>query len=192
MTPVRRVAGRVITTVDGLDAEDRDRWAGAFVATGASQCGFCTPGIVCRLEGLRAKGTAADDHAAVDRALAAHLCRCTGWQTIGEAWAVAASGAAGTASALEVDRDLDAAGRRATIEGGVPQRVGPDVVLGRAGFADDTAPTGVARGRARRRRRLGGGRDPDRGPGRRRQGPGPPRHGRGPTAARAARRATGS
>jgi xanthine dehydrogenase small subunit len=143
VTPVRRVAGRVITTVDGLDAEDRSRWAGAFLATGASQCGVCTPGIVCRLEGLRAKGTSVDDHAAVDRALAAHLCRCTGWQTIGEAWAVAASGASGAASALEADRDLEAAGRRATIEGGVSQHVGADVVLGRAGFADDTAPAGA-------------------------------------------------
>jgi xanthine dehydrogenase small subunit len=143
VTPVRRIAGRVITTVDGLDADDRARWAGAFLATGASQCGFCTPGIVCRLEGLRAKGTAADDHAAVDRALAAHLCRCTGWQTIGEAWAVAVAGAAGVAAALGTDRDLEAAGRRATIEGGVPQHVGADVVLGRAGFADDTAPEGA-------------------------------------------------
>ena len=143
VTPVRRVAGRVITTVDGLDADDRERWAGAFLATGASQCGFCTPGIVCRLEGLRAKGTAADDHAAVDRALAAHLCRCTGWQTIGEAWAVAVAGASGAAHALEADRDLEAAGRRATIEGGTPQHVGADVVLGRAGFADDAAPEGA-------------------------------------------------
>jgi xanthine dehydrogenase small subunit len=143
VTPVRRISGRVITTVDGLDAEDRERWADAFLATGASQCGFCTPGIVCRLEGLRSKGTAADDKAAVDRALAAHLCRCTGWQTIGEAWALAVSGASGTAGALEADRDLEAAGRRATIEGGAAQHVGADVVLGRAGFADDSAPEGA-------------------------------------------------
>lgn len=143
VTPVRRVAGRVITTVDGLDAEDRERWADAFLATGASQCGFCTPGIVCRLEGLRSKGTAADDKSAVDRALAAHLCRCTGWQTIGEAWALAVSGASGTAGALEADRDLEAAGRRATLEGGAAQHVGADVVLGRAGFADDSAPEGA-------------------------------------------------
>ncbi len=140
VTPVRRVAGRAITTVDGFDPEDRERWAGAFLATGASQCGFCTPGIVCRLEGLRAKGTAADDRGAVDRALAAHLCRCTGWQTIHEAWATAVSGASGTAVALDAGRDLDAAARRAALEGGVPQRVGPEVVLGHAGFADDAAP----------------------------------------------------
>jgi xanthine dehydrogenase small subunit len=140
VTPARRVAGRVVTTVDGLSDEDRERWSAAFTATGASQCGFCTPGIVCRLEGLRSKGTAPDDRAAVDRALAAHLCRCTGWQTIGEAWAIAASGASGAAAALDRERDLAAASARATLEGGEPQHVGAEVVLGGAGFADDTAP----------------------------------------------------
>jgi len=37
-------------------------------------------------------------------------------------------------------RDFDRASRRAAIEGGVPQRVGPEVSLGAGGFADDTAP----------------------------------------------------
>ena len=127
VTPVRRVAGRRITTVDGLPGEVRDRWADAFVATGGSQCGFCTPGIVCRLAGGEPAG-----RDAVDKALAAHLCRCTGWQTIVEA--VEHVGTPGPV------RDLDAAGRRATLEGGVPQQVGPEVVLGGGGFADDTAP----------------------------------------------------
>lgn len=143
VTPVRRVSGRVVTTVDGLSDDDRTRWSDAFMATGASQCGFCTPGIICRLEGLRSKGVAADDKPAVDRALAAHLCRCTGWQTIGEAWALAVSGAAPTAAALGAGRDLDAASERATIEGRVAQRVGGDVSLGRAGFSEDTAPRGA-------------------------------------------------
>ncbi len=134
VTPARRVAGRVITTVDGLAPEAKERWAGAFCATGASQCGFCTPGIICRLDGLLAKGTAADDHAAVEQALLAHLCRCTGWRTLLDAWDHA-TGEGGTA-----ERDLDAAAARAEIEGGGPQRVAPDVALGRGGFADDTAP----------------------------------------------------
>src|SRR5690606_23071026 len=43
VTPARRIAGRVVTTLDGMDAERRARWADAFCATGASQCGFCTP-----------------------------------------------------------------------------------------------------------------------------------------------------
>jgi aerobic-type carbon monoxide dehydrogenase small subunit (CoxS/CutS family) len=134
VTPVRRVAGRAITTVDGLPDEDRARWADAFCATGASQCGFCTPGIICRLEGLRAKGTPADDHATVEQGLLAHLCRCTGWRTILDAWDVAHGD-----SQLS-GRDLEAATARATIEGAGTQRVAPDVALGRGGFADDTAP----------------------------------------------------
>lgn len=143
VTPVRRVAGRRITTLDGVDAATRDRWSDAFLATGASQCGFCSPGIVLRLVGLEAKGTAAQDVAAVDRALAAHLCRCTGWQTIHEAWSVALAGpdAAVPVAVRGVrSRDLEAAARRAAIEGGVAQRVGADVALGRGGFADDSAP----------------------------------------------------
>jgi xanthine dehydrogenase small subunit len=138
VTPLRRVAGRRVTTVAGLDDAERARWADAFVATGASQCGFCTPGIVCRLSGLAAKGTPADDHAAVERGLAAHLCRCTGWQTIVEAWDVAVGGAAPPVATGW--RDLVAASARAGMEGGAPQRVGPEVVLGAGGFADDTAP----------------------------------------------------
>ena len=140
VTPARRVAGRSITTVDGLPEADRQRWADAFLAVGASQCGFCTPGIICRLEGLRAKGTAADDLAAVDRALAAHLCRCTGWQTIEEAWALAVSE---VAVGEPGPRNLDAASRRATIEGRTPQRVAADVALGHGGFSEDTAPAGA-------------------------------------------------
>jgi xanthine dehydrogenase small subunit len=121
------VAGRTITTVEGLAEPERRAWADAFCATGASQCGFCTPGIILRLAALRAKGSTD-----VDGALLAHLCRCTGWRTIGEAF---------TAYGVESPpRDLDAASHRAAIEGGVPQRVAPDVALGGGGFADDTAP----------------------------------------------------
>jgi hypothetical protein len=137
------VAGRTITTLDGLPEADRLRWSEAFLATGASQCGFCTPGIICRLEGLRSKGTAVDDKAAVDRALAAHLCRCTGWQTIAEAWTLAGGGTVEVGVELRDARDLDAASRRATIEGHSPQRVSAEVALGRGGFAEDTAPAGA-------------------------------------------------
>jgi xanthine dehydrogenase small subunit len=136
VTPARRVGGRTITTVDGLDAAERDRWAAAFCATGASQCGFCTPGIVCRLAGLEVKQPGAD-HAAVEQALLAHLCRCTGWRTILDAWDHARS------DASTPPRDLDAASRRAALETDGPQRVATDVALGRGGFSDDTAPDGA-------------------------------------------------
>jgi len=140
VTPVRRIAGRVITTVDGLAEEDRERWSDALLATGGSQCGFCTPGIVCRLEGLRSKNTAADDLDAVDRALAAHLCRCTGWQTIREAWSMVVSGSSVVEHERSEDRNFEDASRRATIEGRSAQQVSADVALGRGGFSEDTAP----------------------------------------------------
>jgi len=133
VTPARRVRGRTITTVDGLAEADRGRWAAAFCATGASQCGFCTPGIVCRLDGLRAKDPGAG-HAAVEQALLAHLCRCTGWRTILDAWDLVVAGG-------EIPtRDLDGANLRASLETGGPQVVSPAVALGQGGFSDDTAP----------------------------------------------------
>ena len=138
VTPAARVEGREVTTLEGLPEADRTRWADAFTATGASQCGFCTPGIVMRLEGARRKGVGADDRRAVDQALAAHLCRCTGWQTIREAYARVAGG-----TADEPVRDLVAAAQRATLEGGAAQVVGPAVVAGEGGFAEDTAPLGT-------------------------------------------------
>ena len=143
VTPVRRVAGRAVTTVDGLAPDDQRRWSEAFCATGASQCGFCTPGIIVRLAALAARFPAAD-HGAVERALAAHLCRCTGWRSILDAWEVAAP-APGRPSGAGHRRegDLAAAAARAALEGGVAQAVGPDVALGRGGFADDGAPPGA-------------------------------------------------
>jgi aerobic-type carbon monoxide dehydrogenase small subunit (CoxS/CutS family) len=147
VTPVRRVAGRAVTTIDGLPEAHRRAWSEAFCATGASQCGFCTPGIICRLEGLVAKRGADAGRAAVDRALAAHLCRCTGWNTIHEAWERAAveldAAAPAGSPGPTVPRDLEAASRRATIEGRTPQQVDPSVALGRGGFADDAPPAGA-------------------------------------------------
>jgi aerobic-type carbon monoxide dehydrogenase small subunit (CoxS/CutS family) len=130
VTPVARMGGREVTTLEGLDPATRERWTAAFTATGASQCGFCTPGIIMRLCTLDRH-----DEATVGRALLAHLCRCTGWRTIVEAAAEAAA-----TSVSAVPRDLEAAARRATIEGGVHQRVGPEVAAGGGRFADDHAP----------------------------------------------------
>jgi aerobic-type carbon monoxide dehydrogenase small subunit (CoxS/CutS family) len=130
VTPAARVDGREVVTVEGLDPAVRDELATRFVAVGGSQCGFCTPGILVRLAAAEAKGKTR--RVDLDRALAAHLCRCTGWQTIYE---VVERPAAGGAA-----RDLSAAGRRAALEGGVAQRVGPEIPVGDGGFADDGAP----------------------------------------------------
>ncbi len=136
VTPARRVAGREITTLEGLDPATRDPWAVSFCDHGASQCGFCTPGILMRLIALASRSPAPLGEAAVGDALLAHLCRCTGWRTIVEA-------ARHVNDGPSAERDLDLASRRARIEGGSVQSVGPGVSLGQGGFADDSAPAGA-------------------------------------------------
>lgn len=128
VTPLRRVAGRSVTTLAGFPEAERMAWADAFVAAGASQCGFCTPGIIVRLAALADRSAPA-----VEQALLAHLCRCTGWRTI-----VDAAACVGTPAVA--GRDLGAARRRASIEGRAEQQVSTAAVLGDGGFADDTAP----------------------------------------------------
>ena len=136
VTSVRRVAGRHVTTLDGIDPEVRATWTAAFSDLGASQCGFCTPGIIMRLAAL--DSARLGDETAVGRALLAHLCRCTGWKTIVEAAAAVSTSVSGSTR-----RDLASAARRASIESGGPQLVGPQVAAGGGGFADDTAPAGA-------------------------------------------------
>jgi xanthine dehydrogenase small subunit len=130
VTPIARVAGRRVTTLDGMPSADA--WADEFAAHGAAQCGFCTPGIILRVAAL--DPAARRSRAAVDRALAAHLCRCTGWNSI-----VDAVLSFGIDAPRPIPNDRKGA-MRAELEGGGPQQVGRDVSLGRGGFADDTAP----------------------------------------------------
>ena len=130
VTPAMRVNGRSVTTLEGLDQSTREAWGDAMCATGGSQCGFCSPGIIMRLEALDEI-----DHDSFAKAMLAHTCRCTGWQTIEEAVNVRR----GT-RVIESDRDLDLARERAVLEGAAQQDVGTRVALGAGGFADDTAP----------------------------------------------------
>jgi aerobic-type carbon monoxide dehydrogenase small subunit (CoxS/CutS family) len=132
VTPVARVRGRAVTTIEGLPGAGR--WAASFCDRGGSQCGFCTPGIIMRAAALEPERRRSDG--AVRQALLAHLCRCTGWQPVIDS-IVHVDEPAGVAPT-----DDSPARRRALLEGGVEQRVGPEVALGRGGFADDTAPAG--------------------------------------------------
>ena len=127
VTPSARVDGRAVTTLEGL--ADADDWGRRLCAAGGSQCGFCTPGIVMRLAATPAEQREPDG---VRQSLLAHLCRCTGWNSVVDA--------ACNVVAAPTDRDLDAAARRASIEGARAQVVAASVALGHGGFAADTAP----------------------------------------------------
>jgi len=84
-----RFAGKEVVTPEGLAATERERWAAGFVAAGASQCGFCSPGIVMKAESLLAKDPD-PSRQQIAKALAGNLCRCTGYIKIYEAVELAA------------------------------------------------------------------------------------------------------
>jgi selenium-dependent xanthine dehydrogenase len=76
-----RAAGREVTTLEGLSPADRALWADSFVAAGASQCGFCSPGMVMKAESLLRRNPS-PARSQVTSALAGNLCRCTGYVKI--------------------------------------------------------------------------------------------------------------
>jgi carbon-monoxide dehydrogenase small subunit len=62
----------------------------AFVATGAVQCGFCTPGLVVAAADLLAHIVDPSDDE-IREALSGNLCRCTGYAKIFDAVRTAAA-----------------------------------------------------------------------------------------------------
>lgn len=81
----RQVDGREVTTIEGLDRSGglNDVQA-AFVANGAAQCGFCTPGMIVSIEALLRVNPSPDENE-VREAIAGNLCRCTGYNKIVDA-----------------------------------------------------------------------------------------------------------
>ena len=136
-TSLDKAEGTDVLTLEGLPADERDRYANAFAATGALQCGFCTPGIVMRTKALldkRADGLTRDKAAAH---LGAHLCRCTGYVKILDAIELLAGGA-------EVHVELP---------GGIGSRglryQGAELALGDKPYVDDMRVPGLLHGAVR-------------------------------------------
>ena len=88
---------RPVRTLEGLLETPRmQALQRAFAASGAFQCGFCTPGMLVAAHALLAAEPDPDE-AAIRRALSGNLCRCTGYARIVAAVKSAAA-ALGTAS----------------------------------------------------------------------------------------------
>ncbi|MDJ0962392.1 MAG: selenium-dependent xanthine dehydrogenase [Acidimicrobiia bacterium] len=132
LVSLEKAEGKAVTTLEGFDPEERARLANAFAATGALQCGFCTPGIMVRTKALLdQKGKDLTKETAAGR-LGAHLCRCTGYTKIFEA--------------IEMLRD------EAVIEmPGLPTHIGDrgkkyeaeELALGDRGYIDDMRVPGM-------------------------------------------------
>ncbi len=85
LMPVAAADGAAITTLEGLATGDAlSAVQQAFHDSYASQCGYCTPGMVMAATALieRNPSPSRDD---VIEALGGHICRCTGYVKILEA-----------------------------------------------------------------------------------------------------------
>jgi selenium-dependent xanthine dehydrogenase len=139
--PAMRVEARDVVTLEGLSDDVRARWAAAFTSRGASQCGFCTPGIVMKAEAFldRVPDPTRDE---VARALAGNLCRCTGYvKVIDAVEAVAAARRSGPQAASMTGGD--GIGRRVERYGAT------ELVLGDAPFVADMTVPGMLHGAIR-------------------------------------------
>ncbi|MGB6539013.1 MAG: (2Fe-2S)-binding protein [Xanthobacteraceae bacterium] len=73
--PVGQFAGRDVETVEASTNVTLKRVQAAFVRTGASQCGYCIPGMTIAAAALLMANPQPDE-AAIRTALQPHLCRC--------------------------------------------------------------------------------------------------------------------
>ena len=91
LVPAVQADGAVVRTVESLgDGERLHAVQDAFLATGAVQCGFCTPGMVVAAVDLLERNPQPSDET-IREALAGNLCRCTGYQKILDAVHLAAA-----------------------------------------------------------------------------------------------------
>jgi carbon-monoxide dehydrogenase small subunit len=81
---VGQVAETEVTTIEGLRRHTLHPVQQAVIDAHASQCGYCTPGVVLSLAALLAREPNPSDEV-VRNVLAGNLCRCTGYGQILEA-----------------------------------------------------------------------------------------------------------
>jgi len=86
LTLAAELEGRSITTIQGIE-DDADGAAvlAAFQAEPALQCGYCTPGFVMALTGLRKELGPGASSPELLAELSGNLCRCTGYGSIARA-----------------------------------------------------------------------------------------------------------
>ena len=82
LTPLANIANKDVLTIDEFNKTKEYRIiADAYAELGASQCGFCTPGMIMNTYALLKKNPHPTE-LEVREALSGNLCRCTGYNAI--------------------------------------------------------------------------------------------------------------
>ncbi len=137
VTPMKKVAGKKVVTLEGLPESFLQTLGRAFVAKGAVQCGFCTPGFLTRTK-IFLQINQNPTRAEVEKALRFNLCRCTGYVKIVDAVLEAAAALRGK---TEIPFE-----EKAAIAVSSPKFKAVDRALGRKPFVDDLRFEGMLHG----------------------------------------------
>ena len=87
---VSQVAGKKITTIEGLSRDDSHPLQKAWIAAEVPQCGYCQSGQIMSAAALLAKNRNPSD-ADIDAAMAGNMCRCGTYNRIRKAIHAAAA-----------------------------------------------------------------------------------------------------
>jgi xanthine dehydrogenase small subunit len=82
LLPLGELSGKHLVTIEGLNREKLSPIQQALIDWGATQCGFCTPGIVMSLMGYLLATETDINEEGIKTALNNNLCRCTGYAAI--------------------------------------------------------------------------------------------------------------
>ena len=146
LLPASRSAGKDVVTIEGF-ADTQYAGIGddilhplqeAFLELGATQCGFCIPGMILRSAVLlKSKPEPSRDD--VTKALSKNLCRCTGYTKIIEA--VQYAGELMRRNAVTESHPAAPVGK--SVGYNVPNRYSPDTVNGEAKYTADLKMEGM-------------------------------------------------
>ena len=84
ITPISAVAGKKITTIEGLSADGNHPVQQAWVEIDVPQCGYCQCGQIMSAAALLAKKASPSD-AEIDDFMSGNICRCGTYQRIRKA-----------------------------------------------------------------------------------------------------------
>jgi isoquinoline 1-oxidoreductase alpha subunit len=96
VTPMSAVAGKSVTTIEGLDAKGAHPVQVAWIEVQAPQCGYCQSGQIMQAAALLTANPHPSDHD-IDQAMNGNLCRCMAYVRIKQAIKLAANGKAAKA-----------------------------------------------------------------------------------------------
>lgn len=89
VTPISNIAGKSVTTIEGLSPDRAHPIQQAWIAEDVPQCGYCQSGQIMTAAALLAK-TANPTDADIDEAMRNNICRCGTYQSIRRAVHLAA------------------------------------------------------------------------------------------------------